>query len=201
MDDSTMYWKTDPEDLWIHDKLILSRKLGYVCGPHGVDVPRIGKYIIRPCVNFMGMGRGAYFDRFWTKTTDNKMPEGSFWCEIFKGKHISVDYVNKKQVLAVQGVRKTNTNLWRWSKWKKIESNIPYPDVLKKLKNNYKYINCEFIGDKLIEVHLRGNPDWALIPKAKELIPVFKDDIVIMPSEKYQWVDSKDFKRLGFYWK
>ena len=28
-----------PEDIWIYDKLILSKKLGYVCGPIGVDVP------------------------------------------------------------------------------------------------------------------------------------------------------------------
>lgn len=200
MDDTDMFYKIDPDDLWIYDKLILSKKLGYVCGPHGVNVPRFGKYIVRPCVNFMGMGRGAYFDRFW-KVTDDKMPEGTFWCEIFKGRHISVDYKNKEQVLAVEGIKKKKDNLWRWSKWKKVEDKIPFPHVLNKLKRNYKHVNCEFIGNKLIEIHLRQNPDWMLMPKAKEIIPVFKDDIVIMPSEKYQWVDSKDFKRLGFYWK
>jgi hypothetical protein len=129
------------------------------------------------------------------------MPEGTFWCEIFKGRHISVDYKNKEQVLAVEGIKKRKDNLWRWSKWKKVEDKIPFPHVLNKLKRNYKHVNCEFIGNKLIEIHLRQNPDWMLMPKAKEIIPVFKDDIVIMPSEKYQWVDSKDFKRLGFYWK
>ena len=42
------------EDLWIFDKLILAKKLGYVCGPIGVDVPEPGYYIVRPCVNIMG---------------------------------------------------------------------------------------------------------------------------------------------------
>ena len=31
-----IYWKTaDPDELWVMDTLILSRKLGYKCGPAG----------------------------------------------------------------------------------------------------------------------------------------------------------------------
>jgi len=31
-----LVWETiDPDELWAMDKLILSRKLGYVCGPTG----------------------------------------------------------------------------------------------------------------------------------------------------------------------
>ena len=40
------------------DKLILSRKLKYNCGPVGLDVPN-GWYIVRPCVNMLGLGLGA----------------------------------------------------------------------------------------------------------------------------------------------
>ena len=53
-------WNTiDPEHIWVMDKLILSRKLGYSCGPTGMDVPKPNWYIVRPCINAMGLGLGA----------------------------------------------------------------------------------------------------------------------------------------------
>jgi len=201
LDDTDMFNKIHVDDLWIYDKLILSKKLGYICGPHGADVPRFGKYIVRPCVNFMGMGRGAHFTFFW-KSSENKMPEGSFWCEVFKGRHLSVDYINQKQHLCVEGIKNKNeTNLWRWLKWIKTEDKIPLPSILKSLRKKYKYINCEFIDGKLIEIHLRLNVDWQLLPHAQEIVPLFKGDIVVPPLEDYEFIKSKDYKRLGFYWK
>ena len=53
-------WKTiNPDYIWVMDKLILSRKLGYKCGPTGIDVTEPGYYIVRPCVNALGLGLGA----------------------------------------------------------------------------------------------------------------------------------------------
>ena len=50
-------WRTiDPELIWVMDKLIVSRKLGYNCGPVGLDVPHPGFYIVRPCVNMGALG-------------------------------------------------------------------------------------------------------------------------------------------------
>ena len=37
--DPDIWDKIKPDDLWIYDKLILSRKLGYLCGPAGVAPP------------------------------------------------------------------------------------------------------------------------------------------------------------------
>jgi len=51
----------DPEDLWIYDKLILSKKLGYYCGPAGTAPKKQNTYIVRPCVNFRMMGKGSSF--------------------------------------------------------------------------------------------------------------------------------------------
>ena len=58
--EDTAWTNTDIEDLWIYDKLILSKKMGYVCGPTGVDVPEDGFYIVRPVTNIVGLGIGAY---------------------------------------------------------------------------------------------------------------------------------------------
>ena len=49
----------DPDEIWAMDKLILSRKLGYICGPVGLDVPTPGYYCVRPCVNMLGLGLGT----------------------------------------------------------------------------------------------------------------------------------------------
>ncbi len=59
-----LFWlSTDPDHLWVMDKLILARKLSYVCGPVGQDVPTPGYYIVRPCVNMLGLGLEA--KKYW----------------------------------------------------------------------------------------------------------------------------------------
>ncbi len=62
MEDSAedFVWQTiDPDLIWVMDKLIVSRKMRYNCGPVGLDVPHPGFYIVRPCVNMLGLGLGA----------------------------------------------------------------------------------------------------------------------------------------------
>ena len=59
MYDYEAWVKCHPDDLWIFDKLILAKKLGYLCGPADVAVPKSDNYIVRPCVNLAGMGIGA----------------------------------------------------------------------------------------------------------------------------------------------
>ena len=107
-DTEDIAWETTaPEDLWILDKLILSRHLGYTCGPVGSPVDKSDYYMVRPCVNAMGLGLGA--QKHYIKDSTNHLTPGHFWCEFFEGDHISVDYENGKQVLAVQGHKNTNT--------------------------------------------------------------------------------------------
>ena len=192
------------EDLWIFDKLILAKKLGYVCGPIGVDVPEPGYYIVRPCVNIMGMGIGATVA--WLEgETDVLVPgfhmEGYFWCEIFEGRHLSVDYKldNKQRIIAqdltVEGFRKKEDPLWKFNKWKRVDDIIPVPQIFTSLRGNYEYINCEYIDDKLVEVHLRQNSDMG---DSNEIIPVWEGD-VIQPPNGFEYVENRDYKRLGFY--
>ena len=75
-------WKDiDPNHIWVMDKLILARKLGYACGPVGLDVPKPGWYIVRPCVNMQGMGLGA--QKVWIEDLTIHLPIGYFWLGIF----------------------------------------------------------------------------------------------------------------------
>ena len=176
-----------PEDIWVMDKLILSRMLGYTCGPSGMDVPKPGWYIIRPCVNIRGLGLGA--EKKWLDGDTHHLPIGSFWCEWFEGRHISVDYDAGSQILAVEGFKGDNT-LSKWDRWVKVSDQYPLPEFLRELAIKYTQINCEFIGDKLIEVHFRLNPDFE--GGINEFIPVFGRNAPDLEIQGYTWINAPD---------
>ena len=188
-------WKTaDPDDLWVCDKLILSRKLGYKCGPAGIDVPEPGWYVVRPCVNALGLGLGAKKKYIVEETMD--LDYGSFWCEWFEGRHLSVDYKYGKQILCVEGFKSKNT-FTKWDRWVKTDDQIPLPKILNTLADRYIYINCEFIGNKLIEVHFRYNPDFE--DDISEFIPVWEGEDISPPPE-YTYIEYPDIHgRIGAY--
>jgi len=182
-----------PLDLWVYNKLILSRVLGYICGPVGVTVPKPDFYIVRPSINLLGMGRFARKEYLY-KYTDHFHP-AEFWCEIFEGDHLSVDYKNKQCELVVLGTRDKNDPYYKWKKWEKINFEVPFPEVLNYLKGNYEYINCEFIGNNLIEVHFRRNPDFKY--NNSLAIPVWENENE--NEEDMIFVKDQDYLRKGFY--
>jgi hypothetical protein len=187
-------WKNArEEDLWIFDKLIVARKLGYVCGPAGMVVPKPDTYIVRPCVNIPGMGRGAEFIHIENDT--KHLSPGHFWCEVFKGRHLSIDYKEGRQVLTVEGHRKSE-ELWRFSMWEKVDDIIPLPSIFYPLIKKYEYINIEYIDGNPIEIHLRKNPDFEYGNSIA--IPVWKDEHISV-SGNLRFVESPDYNRKGFY--
>lgn len=179
------------EDLWVYNKLFLSRMLGYTCGPVGTTVFKPDFYIVRPSFNLLGMGRFARKE--WIeKHTDNIHP-AEFWCEIFEGEHISVDFYHKKAELVVIGTRDDHEPLYKWKKWQKIDKDISFPDILNNLVGNYEWINCEFIGENLIEVHFRRNPDFRYGNSVA--IPVWDDKKI----KNMKFIEDNDYHRKGFY--
>ena len=188
-------WKTiAAQDLWVLDKLILSRHLNYNCGPAGLDVPVPGWYCVRPCVNMLGLGLGA--EKLWLESETQHLPLGSFWCEWFEGRHLSVDYHRGLQRLCVQG-QKPETTLTRWDVWKRIKDYVPRPPLIKPLMKRYEWVNCEFIGGKLIEVHLRRNEDFD--GGIVEYIPVWNGDSIIAPPGYTYRPDPDIHGRIGAF--
>jgi hypothetical protein len=185
MDDIDCWNKIDPEDLWVTDKLLLAKNLGYVCGPAGLPPPYVAKYIVRPCVNYRMMSRGASIVELGPDNHDC-VPDGYFWCELFEGRHLSFDYHYGQQVLAVEGFR-DDERLDRFSKWIRIEEKFDVPTCLIDIANKYEWLNLEVIGDKVIEVHFRYNDDFAG-HNSKEIVPVWKED----------FYESRCGDRLGF---
>ena len=180
-----------PSDLWVYNKLFLSRVLGYTCGPVGSTVPKPDFYIVRPSFNLLGMGRFARKEWLY-KYTDHIHPS-EFWCEIFEGHHLSVDFRNKKPELVVLGTRDDDDPYYKWKKWEKIDLKVKFPEILNDLKGDYEWINCEFINGKLIEVHFRQNPDFRY--NNSVAIPVWDDEKV----ENMTFIKDTDYYRKGFY--
>tara|TARA_B100002019_G_scaffold132709_1_gene114103 strand:+ start:2005 stop:2619 length:615 start_codon:yes stop_codon:yes gene_type:complete len=198
-DDETAWHQIDPKHLWVLDKLILSKHLRYNCGPVGADVEKPGYYIVRPCVNALGLGLCS--DKVWIEKDTDDLTPGHFWCEWFDGRHFSVDYEFGKTKMIIEGFKKENT-FTRWDKWAKVddfgavEKMLSYPKILEPFKK-YPQVNVEFIGSKIIEVHFRGNPDFKY--DNKEFIPVWEGQDTT-PPEGYRYVKCKEIHgRIGAF--
>lgn len=184
MSDSDVWDTIDPQHLWVCDKLLLAKRLGYLCGPAGVTVPSKGMYIVRPCVNFRMMSRGAEIVEL--DPNQDSIPDGYFWCEVFTGRHLSFDYRWGQQVLAVEGFR-NSTRLDRFSRWEKVTDQYVLPTVLQQVAENVEWFNVEVIGSNVIEAHFRFNDDFAN-----------HDGDVVIPIWKEQFYRSECGDRVGF---
>ena len=101
-----------------------------------------------------------------------------------------------KADLVVLGEKYSDNNLYKWKKWTQIDQDVQFPDVLNSLKGNYEWINCEFIGNCLIEVHFRRNPDFRYGNSVA--IPVWNDQ-KIENIDNLTFVNDEDYLRKGFY--
>jgi hypothetical protein len=193
--DSSKEWnQIHNEDLWVYNKLFLNRRLGHLCGPTGVSVPYPGYYIVRPSINLLGMGRFSRIE--WIEQSTEHLHPAEFWCEIFDGEHISVDFYHKKSNLVVVGERNPEDPFYKWKKWTKIDREVEFPDILNRIKGKYNWINCEFIDNHLIEVHFRRNPDFRY--ENTIAIPVWEGEN-IENVENFTFINDNDYLRKGFY--
>lgn len=175
LDDDVQAWSAFPNHRLWFNKLWLSDRLGYVCGPGGVPIPVTGTYVVRPIYNLVGMGVGA---RKCTLERGDvrSVPPGYFWCEWFEGEHLSATYVwadsDWAPVSVWRGVH-AGGSLSRFAYWERSER-VPQLPALIHALNGIPVINVEFVGDRPIEVHLRDTPD----PQSgSKIIPVWADDV------------------------
>lgn len=177
MDDCDVWKFIAGEDAWIYDKLILSRRLGYLCGPAGVAPEQSGNYIVRPISNYRMMGRGSSLMHI--EAGQDVIPDGYFWSEAFTGRHLTFDYRYGVQCLAAEGF-KNDTRTDRFSSWKKTDDVYHLPDFLHAIALKYEWMNIEAIDNKIVEVHLRYNDDFAE-HDADEIVPIWKEDFYNSP--------------------
>jgi hypothetical protein len=184
------------EDLWVFDKLIVAKRAGHICGPMGVSVPKPNNYFIKPITNLEGMGAKARVEYLYEST--KHLHPGEFWCEVFTGEHLSIDYEYGEPILSVVGIKHEEHPYSRFIYWEKTNKTHPLPSFLQSLVSKYKTINCEFIDGNLIEVHLRGNPDFAYGNTCA--FPVWFDEPDLMPDGCTFISDNgNEVERLGIW--
>ncbi len=156
-------WKRYPQQKLLFNKLWIADMLGYYCGPCGVPVDLDGKYIVRPIYNLDGMSRGASTKEL--KQGDISTQPGYFWCEFFHGVHYSVDFTYQNGKFEQTLVAKAEKdNEYKFTSWTRVPSSkykFVVPNFVEFFaQNQVQYLNIEYIDDKVIEVHLRRNPDF-----------------------------------------
>jgi len=174
-----------------YNKLWISEKLGYYCGPSGVAPVTSDWFVVRPIMNLSGMGVGS--SKVWIESGDHtKVPPGYFWCEFFEGRHLSVTYEDETIKHCYEAFRGDDmSHFFRWERTKDI---VQIPKwISKELKSGgVKIYNAEFIDGNMIEVHLRGSPD----PVADVLYPIWEGDEKIkidkMTKLGYNYKDAFD---------
>lgn len=169
-------WDLYPQHRAWFNKLEVGLRLGHRCGPCGTAPAESGWYVIRPIYNLAGMGVGARKE-FVQAGDDRCVEPGFFWCEWFDGPQHSATY--RWDVAAAQwvpmstweGIR-TDDVLSRFLMWRRSEERFVLPAMFDELAD-CDLINVEFVGGRIIEVHLRPSPDPE---EGVEVIPVWADD-------------------------
>lgn len=216
MQDNDAYLKYPEHRNWFN-KLWVAEKLGYKCGPAALAPEEDGVYVVRPIYNLSGMGVGATVKEIKAGDT-TQVPAGYFWCEYFEGPHYSADYKWQydrdhiwghwkepwKGQSCYEGINMP-INLSKFYEWKRSDYIPKVPDQLVEL-SKVEHINVEFIGDKVIEVHLRQSPD----PKYDHIVPVWASDLgpkkQMYEMHNYQFIEDYDNAdgqledpRIGFF--
>lgn len=175
-----------------YNKLWLSEKLGYHCGPAEIPPKRAGWYIVRPMMNLRGMSIRS--KKVWIESRDVfLMAPGEFWCEIFEGRHLSITYIKSDNAYRIKHCYEGfKDRAGQFIQWEKTNDVIEVPKwISDELLPRVDVFNAEFIDGKLIELHLRDTPD----PETDSFFPVWEgDEIIIDKLEKmgYTYIHSYD---------
>jgi len=206
-------WQLYPQHRWIYNKLDLSLRLGYSCGPTPMPVPKSGEYCVRPIMNLGGMSAGATI-QYLEEGKVHELPPSYFWCERFIGNQYSVNFEwqnGELEAVHTSVGKNSPESLYRHEKWTRLPNRkFKLPVWITELQD-VEHINMEFIGDNILEIHLRWGEDFPT-EAATEVISVWDDTTKEycqeLESQGYtfyeEYVDAEKnipHARLGFYYK
>ena len=120
-------------------------------------IPNKFPIIVRPKVNLYGMGKDAYFIE---NLHNFNISAKFFWCEVFRGHHISIDiFFNNNKIQDYIAFRGEQGKLFTFEYWEYLKdykiSNKIEKWIYKNLNNFCGVFNIELINDNIIECHLR----------------------------------------------
>lgn len=203
-------WIKYPQHRNWFNKLWVADRLKYRCGPAGLPPSETLTTIVRPIYNLNGMGVGAEI-KILEQGDMRSVPPGFCWVEKFEGRHISATYEFHSSNTAIwkplsvwQGFRRDGAPLYKFDRWERLSLDQA-PVIPRELNELFdvKVINVEFIGNKVIEVHLRESPD----PEYDIIIPIWDgEDVDTDLFKEYEYINDPDDgegqlpqKRLGFF--
>jgi hypothetical protein len=178
-DEDADAWQRYPQLRWIYDRLQLCERLGYQCGPAGVAPPIDGQWFIKPQINLCGMGLGAQL------YIGQPIPAGYFWMPCFEGQQLSVDLqLSKHSLYTVREVLTVAYEHGRPRWWTRLPAAPEYLDrviptwlLIELRMAGVDKFNIEFVGGKIIEMHLRWGHDFDAAPHdAKYAKVIWADD-------------------------
>lgn len=206
-------WLIYTQHRWAYNKLDLSLKLGHLCGPTPLPVPKSGEYCVRPVINLGGMSAGATI-QYLERGKVHDLPPGYFWCERFVGDQYSVDFEWKGHAFVPVHTsigKNSPESLYRFEKWVKVPNkHFDLPEWVSEFSDVEK-INIEFIGDKIVEIHLRWGEDFPT-EDTTEVIPIWDDTpqdfCHDLETQGYSFIEDYidaekniPHARLGFYYR
>ena len=145
--------------LKLYNKKYIADSQNFINGDNTI-IPNKFPIIVRPKINLMGMGKDAYFIDNLNQFKESNINDKFFWCEVFRGDHISVDiFFNNNEIQGYIAFRGKQGKLFTFKYWEylrnyKISSKIK-KWIYKNLNSFCGVFNMELINDNIIECHLR----------------------------------------------
>ena len=154
-------------DRWVFNKLTISERMGYRCGPAGSPITVAGKYCYRPIYNCAGNGLGGVLE--WTAETTTDPDDGEtiiggitqppfaagyFWCEWFDGDQLWTDFTNDAPVLECYETSRTTRRIDYAYRTSNFAISVP-----SQLANLSTHLLIESIGGNIIEAAPRHMTD------------------------------------------
>jgi hypothetical protein len=170
-------WLAFPRLRWVYDRLQLSQALGYECGPAGTLPPRAGTWFVKPIINLNGMGIDCSVREYDGGSAFPIRP-GSFWMPHFTGRHLSMDLKRVGRRWKVKFAVECFCRNARPFEWRRVGDRPAVHVPIAAETAEVPWINVELVGGRVIEVHLRRNPDFAAMPHARSAFPVWEGDPV-----------------------
>lgn len=149
--DAVAYHQLPIADRWIMNKLAVAERLGYACGPAGVNAPA-GKYVVRPMMNVLGHARGGFYSHENVVEFRTHMIPGYFWSEWFDGPVVYTSYIDDEPV-AYSSSTVTNkimsTDVATKTRSEGAAMGAALPAMFRDIS---KYMMTESIGGNIVEV-------------------------------------------------
>jgi len=145
--------------LKLYNKKYIADSQNFINGDNTI-IPNEFPIIVRPKINLMGMGKDAYFIDNLSKFKQTNINNKFFWCEVFRGHHISVDiFFNNNDIQGYIAFRGKQGKLFTFKYWEYLRnykiSNKIKKWIYKNLNSFCGVFNIELISDNIIECHLR----------------------------------------------